>query len=855
MGDFRTRVFAPQLVDLMLLVAALKTGFLLSPGDRPELAMIGAAVIVQLFIGPRGERFLGNALASGTVIFLLYALYWSRGRDAWPLLPWLLALPVWRSLTGRTVAFPAWLMRTERQTTTLVKARVPWIGQRLVAGWRAAARTWQLAMAWPGMRSVRVIGLGLAGVGLMWPYLTRGIVGAGDAQWYAKTVADYVEQMRAGFFPLWTAQSDYSFYGGIFPLRLAPYLAHLTGAVDLLTGRQLPPVAVMNVALVLSLVGGLMSMFLCLRVLMPARPWIAMGLALYYALCPGVLGLAYAQDLYMSFCTLPFLPVALLGAVQSFTRNDLGPRLLMAGGLAAAWLAHPPIALWCGIMLLASQLARLAITRTWRATWKYDAFAVGWFVLLAGYSFVSVQSLGPQPDTVIPASFHYARIREAFPRNWLPLDPLVRALDNLQLGYGLAALGLLVAIQARGPGLRVARLFLWGAAGLIVLLLPIPYFTEYLWRAMPQVVLNITNMWPMQRLLVLAAGCVLMASALWLGGIPANRAVPRAFQALLVFALAWGGLEAAKFIRRGHEIAGGWENARLQFRPENRTMGAASLGPVVVQPRSFNHGVTEVQLEHRFLGLDGSSIIRHATDAILPGAGPGAAPAPLHLRQTFVGERDRELPFWRLEPRLLLQPGKRYLLVFEFLGHDYRGTLKMEGKDFMRVYGLPEAGNEHAFGTKPGNARWLALWQTTGQPEEISLLWIPANPAGWRESGQAFANFELREYDPAKLDVVLESLLPYRAAVNAPAASYLETPRLYIPGYRALVDGRPVEAGKSPDGFVMVKLEPGRHTLELRNTAQWPVRVAYWAGLAGWLGFLVVAARYFRRGNAQWRAS
>lgn len=835
MVEFKNRVWVSPLVDLTLLVVALKAGFLLRPGERPELAMLGAAVLVQLFAGPRTERFVVNSLASAAVIFLLYMFYWQRGMDAWPLLPWLLLLPIWRSLADRPAAYSErmrWMERGVQQT-------VDWLR-------RVAAR--------PGMRHLQVAGLVLAGVALMGPYLTRGIVGAGDAKWYANTVADYVVQMRAGIFPLWVGQGDYAFYGGIFPLRLAPYLAHLAAVVDLVTGRQLPPYAVINGVLVASLLGGLLAMYFCLRSICPARPWSAMGLALCYGLCPGALGLAYGQDLYMSFCTLPFLPVAFLGAVRSFTRDDLGPRLLMSGGVAAAWLAHPPIGMWTGLVIMVTQGARLLTRGSWRATWKYDAIAVGVLVLLAGYSVVSVRSLGVLWAVDAPPTNHYLFITRAFPGNWLPLDDAARGLKDMQLGYGLAALGVLVAAYARGSGGSPARWLLGCAAGLMLLLVPIPFLTLNLWRAMPQVVLNITNIWPMQRLTLVAAVCVVMAGALWLAGSRDRSRALGVFQLLLAVALVWGGLEATKFIRLANRITTGWADTARQFRPENRPMTFSAVGSHRIQPRYFNHGVTDYRLEHRFLSLDDREILRNATDAIIPGFGPGTAAGPGQLTRPLTSRPDTNPGIFNLAPRITLEPGKHYLLALEFLEHDYTGALLLEGEEFSRVYGLPEAGNERAFGANPKNARWLALWQTTGRPQEVRLRWLPAKPEAWA-GDRTFARFEVREYDPAMLDVAVESLLPYRAVVTAPAASHVETPRLYFPGYQAAVDGRPVPVEMSPDGFVMVRVEPGRQVLELSYEAPLVARIAYYLGLAAWLGFTIVTVCYFWRERAQCRAS
>lgn len=51
-----------------------------------------------------------------------------------------------------------------------------------------------------GLARLLVI-LGLA-LGLTWVYLTHGLIGGSDAQHYARAVADFILQIRAGVFPV-----------------------------------------------------------------------------------------------------------------------------------------------------------------------------------------------------------------------------------------------------------------------------------------------------------------------------------------------------------------------------------------------------------------------------------------------------------------------------------------------------------------------------------------------------------------------------------------------------------------------------------------------------------------------------
>jgi hypothetical protein len=822
MSLFRNRGVLVLAMDALLLAGILQIWFWLRPTERAGGLMLGVAVLLRLFIGGKDVRLIRNGIITVVVVGALYAFFWSQPLDVAPLVPWFVGVHFWREIA-----------RFGARINTLYLQPI-------------------LAHRW--MAKVRIVGLLGLGALLMWPYLTRGIVGAGDAVWYVNTVADYVVQMRAGFFPPWIGQSDYSMYGGTFPFRFAPHLAHLAGAIDLVTARQLPVYAVMNAVLIVSVIGALLAMYFCLGGIIPDRPWTRMGLALCYVLCPGVVGLAYVQDLYMSVCTLPFLPMAFLGAIRSFERNDFASRLFMVGGTAAAWLAHPPIGMWCAVLVGLTQVIRWFTQVSWRAAWKYDAAAVGLFVVLGGYSVVSVHALGPTvggeaaPDRIFPY------LKEAFPDNWWPIHEPIRSLANLQLGYGLAALGIVAIAGARAPGQLTARLFLAMALGLTVMVLPVPGVTLAIWKILPQQVLTVTNVWVVQRLMVLTAVCVVFGAAAWLGAHRGRAGLPRVFNFLLAGALVWGGCEIFKTMGPAF-MSGGWEKAAMLSRPENRIMTNAALGTYPVRPRYFNHGVTNVNLEHRFLTLDTREILRNVTDAILPGFGPGTGGSPRRLTRQFTGQVGADKAVLELEPTLRLEPGKHYLLAVEFLEHDYTGVLLMDGKNFKRLYGLPAAGDERAFGAKPTHARWLALWQTTDQTEEVCLRWIPTGAGARPESYVPFANFELREYDPSKLDVVLESLVPYRATVKAPGASYLETPRLWSRGYEAVVDGRPAPVEMSPDGFVMVRLDSGAHTLQLNYTAPGVVRLAYYLSLAGWLGFAALCVRSIRAARTQLRAS
>jgi hypothetical protein len=564
---------------------------------------------------------------------------------------------------------------------------------------------------------------------LMWPYLTRGIIGGGDAKWYAIAVGDFLEQVRAGIFPVWVGQSRYLFYGGVFPLRVAPYLEHFAAVVDLVTGRSLPLFVVLNLTLAASLVLGFLACHFCLSKVIPGRPWMAAVLAFLYASCPGVLGLAYAQDLYMSFMTLPFLPFVFLGIVRSFERDDLVSRLLMAGGLAGAWLAHPPIALACGMVAVLTQIARVWQKGVSGRSILLDVSAVATFLVLGGYTLVSAAAIQRGAGVADVRDF-VSQVRGAFPDNWKPLPRMV-PLDNLQMGYGLAALYfwmLAASFRRRGP---LAFSLSFAGALILVSIVPVPFLNSLIWHLAPQAVLNVINVWPMQRLLVVLALCTVFGAALvirTLDRVPSSRA--GLVWLLLMPAVAWSGYEASRLLIAADATAPSRADSAVMQRPENLpvTNMFIAISMKSAAPRYASAGVMDPEMENRFLDRATRELRSSNIDAVAPGFGPGPKEPGRHLVHggLFTGKLDANPGILDLSPALTLAPGRRYLLALEFLDRSYSGTLLIEGKEFFREYALPLSGEPRAFGSGPESSRVIPLWTSSELPVEVRLRFIPS---------------------------------------------------------------------------------------------------------------------------------
>lgn len=678
---------------------------------------------------------------------------------------------------------------------------------------------------------IRWLVLLATGFWLFHPFMTGRQIGAGDALWYANMLADFVTQLRAGVFPIFVGQTEFAFNGAVYPLRVAPLYQHLAGAIDLLTGRQLGFFALQHATVILCGFAGLAASYFTLTRLVPQQRWAACGLAVLYISCPGVLGTLCTQDLYMTWMTVPLLPFAVYGLVRTFQRDDLFAQVCLAAALAGLWLGHSPIAIWMTLIAACGQAVRLVGLHRTRGAWL-RALAGGMiFGALGLYPFVSVETLNT-PEFVSDVSAGLAQperlahvIREVFPAVLLPLSDHARALSDLQLGYGLW----LVLLASLYTACRIScwelRLLLATCFVLLTLLLPVPGLTDWLWAHLPEQIKRITYYWPMHRFYLILAALLAtagqLAHATWV--IP-SKFTGRTLGALLFAAVCWSLWESRQFIRAAHERTASPEHSVRAMLPENRLLMYHSYGLFPVLPAYFSNGVMDPHSEARLLTRDNLA--------------PGPIPTPTDTTTPwgeFRGIIDDNPGVLKMSLPLLLQPGRHYSLEFGFRDHSYIGILQLSGRTFFREYALPHSGNPNAFGTGPNNGNSLPLWITSREQETITLRYIPTNVAKPEEFAD-FARFQLREIDPLAGPVTVTSLLPFRATVRPPKEAWLETPRMFIPGYIATADGRRTEVRRSPQGLVMIPVDPSTHEVEIRYRGPVALRLAYWLCLSAWFG-------------------
>ena len=126
-------------------------------------------------------------------------------------------------------------------------------------------------------------------------------------------------------------------------------------------------------------------------------------------------------------------------------------------------------------------------------------------------------------------------------------------------------------------------------------------------------------------------------------------------------------------------------------------------------------------------------------------------------------------------------------------------------------------------------------------PEEIGLQFFFNGP-GPAEEVTAFGSYTLKEFNPTDLPVVIENWAPYRARTTVATTSYLETPRIFLNGYHAEVNGRKVPVSRSPNALVMIPLQEGENLVELSYPGPWTLRLALMISLGFWCVLVVTWA-------------
>jgi hypothetical protein len=698
-----------------------------------------------------------------------------------------------------------------------------------------------------GPRRSESIRCALLAIGTIW--LMRGFArptlsGGTDALWYGTMLADVVAQVRAGIFPIWVGQSIYQFNGAIYPVRVAPAFHYLGAGLDFLTFHKLGIFALQNLLLIVLGICATASAYICLGKLLSDRRWLAMGLTAIFMSCPGVLGIAFNTDLYMSWTTLPTLPIIWFAMVRSFQDGGTVKSLVILGAaLGLSWWGHSPIALWSTMLAFAAQLSRLIYQKWSLASLMAIVASAGVFAVVSAYPIGSVLWFPPEAG-VHGASFQKASpeaivqfLRQVFPATFLPLTPIARSLGDFQLGYALWSLLLLLLWSWRRDSRGAATVAIASALFLAFMLLPIPWLDLQLWSAVPSLIRDTTGNWVMNRLYLLFAAAIVFGTAASVSarGLQ-GRSMKRAVSIIVSTGCIWSLFEARKFGVGSEASRRPPDSAVDLLRPENIQLTRYSYIVFPKLPSTFTHGVADPYMENHLLSKDTLAPVSSNADA-------ARNSGRIRASGVFTAENWKSFGYVSLNRTLHIDENHSYLLSFDFLHPETTGTLEIVGPHFFRAYQLPEHGGDKAFGAGGEHSTTLSVWTTAG-PQDLSLRFYPIPLPPPDVPGPDVGRVALLEFERTTLPVQVESWIPYRARVQSGTEAWLETPRVYQTGYVATVDQAAAIIRKSADGLVCVAVPKGASTVVLRYVAPTGLQILFWISAISIVGFLCTLCIY-----------
>ncbi len=759
----------------------------------------------------------------------------------------------WRVLLFLFLVGGALHLLSSNSVGTAIGNRSNWLAAMLLAGGLTArAVYWRLhaSHGWAPLETLRWGLLATVATWALWPIYTTKPTGAGDAYWYVIMLSDYLEQLRAGVFPVWIGQSEFAFNGAFSPLRLAPGFQHAGGVLDVLTFHTLSFLAVKNLLLATSALASAFCAYFSLRAILPRSPSLACGLALTYLLSPGLMAPLYAGDQYMTFLAAPFLPVVCYALWRCFARNDVKAHVLLAVAVAALWNFHTPVALWTSFFASAIYVVKIWHHRRSRRELGLVAVAIIIYGLLGTYPLFSALSIDNLESTPTSSRTVIAELKGVFPGILQPIKVPGIPSASYQPGYAALLAGII------GLGLAVYRrnlpalAFAGASIGVAVFILPVPGVNALLWTHLPATILKVTNVWPFQRLALIWVALLLFTLAAGLAGIaPTVRARwfrPLIFSLVTVL-LCWSSYQLGRINVRflqGIPTDNSWQ---VLYAKHNMILSRYSYSSFQSPPTYFSHGYMEPLLESRLLDRASLAIIvSNAESAASSGKGKGRT---LIAEGVFHATNDNGHHFYKLTPNPLIESGRHYALRMEFLSPGETGWLQVRAENLFREYMLPDSGSGmhsgttalQSFGSTPNSSAVMPLSTRSTQATPLFLTSILPD----RPITQEFewARFQLWEYDPAELPIRLHTLLPYRVRIESPEPAFLESPRMWLGSYRAKVNGKRQPVLRSPNNLAMVEIDAGITELEIKYVPSLPVELSYWITLGSWAVLLAAALR------------
>jgi hypothetical protein len=661
------------------------------------------------------------------------------------------------------------------------------------------------------------------------PYATHALLGGGDALWYANTLADFLAQIKAGIFPVFVGQSEYLFNGGVFPIRFAPLFQHYGIAVNAITLGSLNPAGLQNMIIIGSLFAAAFSTYYILRRLLPQKPNIALVLCVIYLSCPGLLALAFYGDLMMSWTTLPWLTLAFGASIMTFHEKGIAPYFIMSLALSLIWWGHSPIALWSSLAVGFVQLTRITTTSEPLKEWRNLILGGTIFVLIILYPITSILGVPINPGS---STADYSatkpveilnRINESFPAILAPLDPKKPSLAYYQTGWSILlltlsciAIGLHRRITSRGFWATIATSLV-----LLLFLLPIPFLNSLIWNTLPGFLRNPTGNWPMQRFNVIIAASAVCAAAYLIALLKKQKIFFPIWPIFLL--LTWSLYESKTLVDRRDELRKYSESKPSSLLPQNNYLTRNAYLVFEKFPSYFSHGHVEPLLENRLLKKKYFNTLTDNTQAvILPQYG-----ATLIKEGNLAGALKKDENLWDILPSFQIDPLQRYAIEINFHDKNIDGTLLLKSDSLNLIYGLPIYGGIRSFGSTAQSNHLITISTQSLIPENLKIRFV-ASDNFINSDYSNLGYYRWFKINLQELPIKVTNWIPYSADIQSSEEAWLETPRMFQPGYEATVDGKFAKVSKSPEGLVMISVPEGKSRVTVFYRPPFLLITSYW---------------------------
>jgi hypothetical protein len=395
---------------------------------------------------------------------------------------------------------------------------------------------------------------------------------------------------------------------------------------------------------------------------------------------------------------------------------------------------------------------------------------------------------------------------------------------NFQPGPGSwLVLMILAWAFVRHGAVAVKMFFIVGVLPLFALV-RIPLVSDFLLNYAPNGLIPIVSFTMPIRILPVMSAFLAMGGVVYFAALPDKdkggwecRILPTA----LVLMLALGLCQVPFFVFRGWSMTDSRTRSEDRFRPENALLERFAYD-LLPHPEYLSHGVVDPWLQARILDTTGQVVIGPDETARLM--------EKSHFEKVQLTARlDPNYPAWiHLAPDIVIKPGERILLRFEFDPKiNYAGWLIWTAAHGYREYHLPQSGFAQGFGTQSLNSRVVSLSNSTEQPAIYHLSMPKESGNTVSVDGGFFADVVRSHYQPAEALIRVDSLQPYRVTAKLLEPGWIETSRVWLPGYQAVLDGKPIEHKPSHRGLTMVSAQPGKHQLELRYVGTTKLWIAF----------------------------